>query len=47
MRGEIMKSLVRWGTTLSLVGTTFLGTVLGGNISALALPEAQIVKTLD
>ncbi len=42
-----MKLLVRWGTTLSLVGTTFLGTVLGGNISALALPEAQIVKTLD
>ncbi|MBW4612047.1 MAG: hypothetical protein KME21_01950 [Desmonostoc vinosum HA7617-LM4] len=42
-----MKSLVRWGATLGLVGSTFLGTLFGGNMSVLALSEQQIKEKLD
>ncbi|BAY11576.1 Tic22 family protein [Calothrix sp. NIES-2098] len=42
-----MKSLVRWGATLGLVGSTILGTVFAGNLSVLALSEQQIKEKLD
>ncbi|MBW4643705.1 MAG: hypothetical protein KME23_12070 [Goleter apudmare HA4340-LM2] len=42
-----MKSLVRWGATLGLVGTTLLGTVFAGSLPVLALPEQQIKEKLD
>jgi Tic22-like family len=47
MLGEVMKSLVRWSTTLGLVGSTLLATVLSGSIPALALSEQQIKDKLD
>jgi Tic22-like family len=47
MLGEVMKSLVRWGTTLGLVGSTVLTTVFSGNIPAFALSEQQIKEKLD
>ncbi|WP_341525497.1 Tic22 family protein [Nostoc sp. UHCC 0302] len=42
-----MKSLVRWGATLGLVGSTLLGTVFGANLAVLALSEQQIKEKLD
>ncbi|GAB1539622.1 hypothetical protein NUACC21_22890 [Scytonema sp. NUACC21] len=42
-----MKSFVRWGTTVSLVGSTLLATIFGGNASVLALTEQQIKEKLD
>ena len=42
-----MKSLVHWGATLSLVGSTFLTTVIGGNFSALAISEQKITQKLN
>jgi hypothetical protein len=42
-----MKSLVRWSATLGLVGSTLLGSVFTGNLQALALPEEQVVRTLQ
>jgi hypothetical protein len=42
-----MKSLVRWGATLGLVGSTLLGTVFAGGLPVLALPEQQIKEKLD
>ncbi|MFM7352853.1 MAG: Tic22 family protein, partial [Microcystis aeruginosa] len=42
-----MKSLIRWTATLGLVGTTTLTSLLGSYSKALALPEEQIVKTLQ
>jgi hypothetical protein len=47
MQGEVMKSLVRWGTTLGLVGSTLLATICSGNIPALALPEKEIQEKLN
>jgi hypothetical protein len=47
MLGAVMKSLVRWGTTLGLVGSTLLATFLSGNVPVLALPEQQIKEKLD
>jgi Tic22-like family len=47
MLGEVMKSLVRWGTTLGLVGSSLIFSVFGGNASVLALPEQQIKEKLD
>jgi hypothetical protein len=47
MLGEVMKSLVRWGTTLGLVGSTLLATVFSGNAPVLALPEQQITEKLN
>lgn len=42
-----MKSLVRWGTTFGLVGSTLLATVLSGYAPVLALTEQQIKEKLD
>ncbi|MDF5713109.1 MAG: hypothetical protein PUP93_04285 [Rhizonema sp. NSF051] len=42
-----MKSFVRWGTTLGLVGSTLLATVFSGNAPVLALSEQQIKEKLD
>ncbi|WP_258556048.1 Tic22 family protein, partial [Fischerella thermalis] len=42
-----MKSLVRWGTTLGLVGSTLLATVFSGNAPVLALPDQQITEKLN
>lgn len=42
-----MNSLVRWGTTLSLVGSTLLATVFSLNAPVLALTEQQIKEKLD
>jgi len=47
MQGAVMKSLVRWGATLGLVGSTLLGTVFGANLAVLALSEQQIKEKLD
>jgi len=43
----LMKSLIRWTATLGLVGTTMLTSLLGSYSKALALPEEQIVRTLQ
>ncbi|ARV63317.1 hypothetical protein BZZ01_30025 [Nostocales cyanobacterium HT-58-2] len=42
-----MNLLVRWGTTMSLVGSTLLATVFSGNAPVLALTEQQIKEKLD
>ncbi|AFY31386.1 Tic22 family protein [Calothrix sp. PCC 7507] len=42
-----MKSLVRWGATLGLVGSTLLGAVFAGSFPVLALSEQQIKDKLD
>jgi nickel transport protein len=49
-----MKSLVRWGATLGLAGSVFLGGLVGignlpglGNLEAVALPQDQVVKKLQ
>jgi hypothetical protein len=47
MRGKVMKSLVRWGATLGLIGSTLLGTVFVGNLPVLALTEQQVKEKLD
>jgi hypothetical protein len=47
MLGEVMKSLVRWGTTLGLIGSTLLGTVVSINAPVLALSEQQVKEKLD
>jgi nickel transport protein len=41
-----MKSLMRWGAVLGLVGSALLGSTLSGNMQALALPEEQILQKL-
>ncbi|MEC4818295.1 MAG: Tic22 family protein [Scytonema sp. PMC 1069.18] len=42
-----MKSLVRWSTAITLVGSTLLTTVVGGIAPVLALTEQQIKEKLD
>lgn len=42
-----MKSLVRWGVTLGLVGSTLFSTVFVGNLPVLALSEQQVKEKLD
>ncbi|MBD2613183.1 hypothetical protein H6G94_18220 [Nostoc punctiforme FACHB-252] len=49
-----MKSLVRWGATLGMAGSVFLGGLVGignlpglGNLEAVALPQDQVVKKLQ
>ena len=42
-----MKSLVRWGATLGLVGSTLLGTVTTTVAPAIALSEQEIKSKLD
>ncbi|NES22546.1 MAG: hypothetical protein F6K41_27405 [Symploca sp. SIO3E6] len=42
-----MKSLVRWGVTLGLVGSTLLGSVFTANLKALALPDEEVAARLQ
>lgn len=42
-----MKSLLRWGTTLGLIGTTTLTTWLGAISQAIALPTDEVVEILQ
>lgn len=42
-----MKSLLRWGLTLGLVGSTLLGSVVAVDFPVLALTEQQIKEKLD
>ena len=42
-----MKSLIRWGTALSLVGgILFNPLAIGGDLRALALTNEQVVETV-
>uniref|UniRef100_A0A832H0W4 Tic22 family protein n=1 Tax=Oscillatoriales cyanobacterium SpSt-402 TaxID=2282168 RepID=A0A832H0W4_9CYAN len=41
-----MKSLIRWSTTISLVGATLIGSVLAGSLEVLALTQDQILQKL-
>jgi hypothetical protein len=43
----MMNSLIRWSTTLSLVGTTLLGSCLIANGRVWALPTDQIIEKLN
>ncbi len=42
-----MNSLIRWGTTLGLVGSAVLTTVVGQTLKVLALPTEEVVKILQ
>ncbi|BFM40923.1 Tic22 family protein [Synechocystis sp. LKSZ1] len=42
-----MHSLIRWGTTLGLVGSTVLSTFLGGMLKVVALPTEEVAKILQ
>ncbi len=42
-----MKSLIRWGATLGLIGSTVLGTWFEPNLRSFALPEQEIVQKLN
>ncbi len=42
-----MKSLIRWSATLSLLGSTLIGTWFAQMPKVLALPEADVVKVLQ
>jgi hypothetical protein len=43
-----MKLLARWGVTLGITGSVLLAGLLGmGNLPAMALPQEQVVKTLQ
>nr|WP_255552692.1 Tic22 family protein [[Phormidium] sp. ETS-05] len=44
--GIIMKSLLRWGAVLGLMGSVFVG-ISPKNMKALALPENQIIQKLS
>lgn len=41
-----MKSLARWSATLGLIGCTIFGSVVGGNVEALALSQEEIIEKL-
>jgi len=41
-----MKAWRRWGTTLGLAGSVAIATLLGGNVGAIALPQAQVIDKL-
>lgn len=43
----MIKLLVRWGATLGIAGTAFIGSGIVTNLTALALPEDQVLKKLD
>jgi len=46
--GVIMKLLARWGLTLGLAGSVVFTSILGiNNLQALALPEEEVIKTLQ
>jgi len=42
-----MKALIRWGATLSLIGSAAFGTVFGFDLPAQALPEEQVAERLQ
>jgi Tic22 family protein import component len=42
-----MKSLLRLGATIGLIGTTAIGTWVGTTLQALALPTEEVVKILQ
>jgi intracellular sulfur oxidation DsrE/DsrF family protein len=42
-----MKALIRWSATLSIVGTTLLGSWFSQNLKVWALPAEQIVEKLN
>lgn len=42
-----MHSLIRWGTTLGLVGSTIMATLLGSILDAVALPTEEVAKILQ
>jgi len=42
-----MKSILRWGATVGLIGSTVLGTWFGSTLKVLALPEADAIKVLQ
>ena len=42
-----MKSFIRWGATLGLVGSTIIGSFLSANLRALALTEKEVVEMLQ
>jgi hypothetical protein len=42
-----MKALVRWGAILSLVSSTVMGPSLVQQMSAIALPESQVIEQLS
>ncbi len=42
-----MKSLIRWSATLSLLGSTLIGTWFAQMPKVLALPEADVIKVLQ
>jgi nickel transport protein len=42
-----MKALVRWGTTIGLIGSTIATSLFAGGLSALALTQQQIVEKLS
>ncbi|NEO30803.1 MAG: hypothetical protein F6K36_10295 [Symploca sp. SIO3C6] len=42
-----MKSLVRWGATLGLVGSTLVSSWLSSNLRALALTETEVMTMLQ
>ena len=42
-----MKSLVRLGAILGIAGSALLGSLATDNMSALAIPEAQILEKLQ
>jgi nickel transport protein len=46
MRGAVMKSLVRQGTALILIGSAIIGSTLFGSMQALALSPEQIEQKL-
>ncbi len=47
LRFNFMKSFIRWTAVLGLVGSTFLIPLVGYPQLAVALPEEQVVKTLQ
>jgi nickel transport protein len=46
MPGAVMKSLIRWGTTLGLAGSAIIGSSVLDSMRVLALPQEQIVQKL-
>lgn len=42
-----MKSLIRWSTTIGLVGATLAGSLLAGTLEVLALPAEKILQKLQ
>lgn len=41
-----MKSILRWGAALGILGSAIMGSTLTGNLRALALPQEQILQKL-